>query len=385
MSEPVKKPGQQPESYVGQASEYLRSMSERDVRIVYRPPATIAEIHCEGDASAEKKKARREAEALAKKFIEETNLYQLKPDMRVWGFTDGNFDYGAWNIWITVPDDFEIPAPFTKRIYHGGLFATHPADWDFDFMKWAEESEQYQWCHHQSGTAEEYFNPFNIYGLQNIDSEVGVMRVEVLFPIREIGKMTEEENEKIAELDKTIPHGKPVAIDLTTMLRTTQNDGVVIRYENGLLALRKEGFRERGMMTTQESFACPVKIELRAKTDKGFIWLDYAEYATCLKWHGNNFYTGCHFGHTGRDLYDEFSHRKCGEVPVDAFVDIELIFSKKEMMLKVNGEPRYYGSDHEYIKAFKENPDLCMSGPISLGAEHGATITVESLRGTELQ
>ena len=69
----------------------------------------------------------------------------------------------------------------------------------------------------------------------------------------------------------------------------------------------------------------------------------------------------------------------------DEFIDIELIFGRDELVLKINGEMRYYGNDHGYIKASKENPEFSMSGTVSVGTETGSTVTVESLRVTEMQ
>ena len=362
---------------LSKASETLDKLSEQHVKIVYRPPVVFARFGCGYDPDGEKWNARIKAEFIAKKFIEETNLFKLKPDMRVWGFTDGGFETGGWSIWITIPDDFEIPSTFERYIYNGGWFATHPANWDFDFGKWAEKSDKYQWCHHQSGTAEEYFNPFNIYGFQNVDSEItGAMDVEVLFPIREVGKMTEEEKLKIAKLDKLTPSSEPVEIDLTTMVDNNEGD-YDIHYENGMLVMYKGSPNQVAEMTTDEEFNYPVKLELRAKTNKGFICLGFAKYWTCLYWNGKNLFTANSF-------YNEWSHRKCGEIPVNEFIDIELIFGREELVYKVNGEARYYGGDHEYIKVFKENPEFCMSGKVVIGAEGDSTVTVESLRVTEL-
>jgi len=67
---------------LNRASEELEKGAGKNVQIVYRPPATIAFLYHKCAPTAEVK-PRKEIESIMKKFIEDTNLFQLKTDMRV--------------------------------------------------------------------------------------------------------------------------------------------------------------------------------------------------------------------------------------------------------------------------------------------------------------
>jgi len=54
------------------------------------------------------------------------------------------------------------------------------------------------------------------------------------------------------------------------------------------------------------------------------------------------------------------------------------------MAVKVNGELRHAASDCKYMKLLEENPELVITWPVTVYTMCGATITVESLRVTEL-
>lgn len=119
-------------------------------------------------------------------------------------------------------------------------------------------------------------------------------------------------------------------------------------------------------------------MQLRAKSDKGHIFLNFDDYCNIVKWCGRNYLL------IASNSYNEWINRKCGEIPINEFIDIELIYGREAIILKINGELRYYGDNHRYIKAFKENPGFCMSGAVSVGTEEGSTVTVESLHVTEI-
>ena len=150
-----------------------------------------------------------------------------------------------------------------------------------------------------------------------------------------------------------------------------------IKYENGLMIIKADGFNN-GIVTPQQ-FKLPLKIAARAKTDRE-IAIKYAKGAIYV----NNEYTPNALS-IWDIIGDEWTvHQKCGELPVDEFVDIEWIFSKDVMAFKVNDEIRHISDDYKYIKLFKENLDFSLSSPVTIEADCGATVTVESLRVTEL-
>jgi len=126
----------------------------------------------------------------------------------------------------------------------------------------------------------------------------------------------------------------------------------------------------------------PLTIGLRAKTNGTDIDIGYAR-GTILLDHK----------HFRKQLFiaditetgDEYRvHKNCGIIPVDEFVEIEWMIGKEIMAVKVNGELRYADSDCKYMKVLMENPELEITSPVMVYTMCGATVTVESLRVTEL-
>lgn len=95
----------------------------KNVRIIHLPPSTVAASHYIGQNPEENSRA------LLEKFIKDTNLYNVKPDARVFGFNHPNPskdrpDYG-YEVWVTIPDDMDVPKPLEKKHFKGGLYAAH--------------------------------------------------------------------------------------------------------------------------------------------------------------------------------------------------------------------------------------------------------------------
>jgi len=150
-----------------------------------------------------------------------------------------------------------------------------------------------------------------------------------------------------------------------------------LAYENGLMLMKAEGY-SNGMRTTQQ-FKLPLKIEVRAKTDgeihvkyeNGFISLNSIHFRNALAIQGI--------------AEDEFKlYKKRGEIPMDEFFDIEWILGKNVMAVKANGEVRHVNDNYGYIKTYANNPDFNLSSGVIIAAQCGSTVTVESLRVTEL-
>jgi DNA-binding transcriptional MerR regulator len=102
-----------------------RKLSElTDVRIVYLPPSWVAAYHCQG----EDPEAR--AQEVVNRFVLESGLLQIKPDVRHLGFNNPAFDPSdpashGYEMWVTIPDGFDVPAPLNKKRFLGGLYAAH--------------------------------------------------------------------------------------------------------------------------------------------------------------------------------------------------------------------------------------------------------------------
>jgi len=135
---------------LNQASEKANRITDKDVRILYLPPATVAAAHYIGENPEDG------AGSMMDKFIKESNLKTLYPAARQYGFNhpnpgireDGLYGY---EFWVTIPDSLDVPAPLTKKHFKGGLYAAHmifPEDlagtgWH-RLITWAFESKQWE-------------------------------------------------------------------------------------------------------------------------------------------------------------------------------------------------------------------------------------------------
>ena len=367
---------------LNQASETLDKLKEKYVRVVLLPPMTVASIFCEIENHNPDNpyEVWGNANDIVEKFINDVDLLKIKPDFR-W-FQYGNSELTTCCVRITIPENLEVSAPFTKSIHSGGLYAVYTNNPENDdegriAETWAENSEDYEW-EAREARFEERFNPNNIYGLKKNDSEFR----DFYLPIKEIEKLTEEQEEKLnndlKNTEKLICQTKSNEIDLTTMVRRGE---VECQYKNGLMEIKVDGdnYNDDGMVTPQ-SYKLPLKIALRAKTDGKDIRIRYAN--------GKRIFNWWHTKSTlvTSDIMDgSFNmQKKRGEIPIDEFVNIEWIFGRNESVIKVNGKIRHSESDCVYIRAFKENSEFNLSSPITITAAGGSTVTVEKLWVTEI-
>lgn len=119
-----------------------------DIRIIQLPPFTVASNHCIG------KEPEESVGKPVDKFIRESGLYKIKPDSRYFGFNHPNpgiLEEGThgYEVWVTVPDDMDIPAPLVKKHFEGGLYAAMTIHfpefyrWE-DLTRWVENNEIYE-------------------------------------------------------------------------------------------------------------------------------------------------------------------------------------------------------------------------------------------------
>lgn len=164
-----------------------------DVRIVYLPPAAVASVHFYCD------EPERHANEVLDKFVRESNLSSLKPDLRHYGFNHpdpspntpkGMPDHG-YEMWVTIPEDMTLPEPITKKFFPGGLYAAHMIKMgNFHEWQWLIDevinSNDYEpnWGNPEcmSGLLEEHLNYINHVNLHN--SEPTDMQLDLLMPIR---------------------------------------------------------------------------------------------------------------------------------------------------------------------------------------------------------
>lgn len=164
----------------------------KDVRIIHLPPATVASAHYIGDDPEQ------HANRMIDKFVLETDLCKIKPDLRHYGFNHPNpvdeTGYHGYEVWVTIPDDMEVKPPLTKKYFAGGLYAAHMIpmgnfnEWEW-LYDWVSKSDKYEFAgdmkdqEHMCGLLEEHLNYVNHVYLSN--TEPADLQLDLLMPIRE--------------------------------------------------------------------------------------------------------------------------------------------------------------------------------------------------------
>jgi hypothetical protein len=364
----------------------VKELNTKSVNIVYHLPATAVEITIgTTDVKSGGGRFRQIVQEKAKQFIEDSNLFKIKPDFRFFLFGEAE---DQDNVWITIPDDFEVPPPYKKINYPGGLYASCVGEETTVVGEWVAQSTKYEWHNDNFSRAIgwEYFNPFNVMGLD--DYEYGkswdCSYATELYPIREIKHIPDEKIEKATGILNRLQIHRTTEINFSTMNEHKQDGGIFeVNFPNGLLELKVDNDYHSGAMTTAQKFQSPLKIELRAKTNKTNININYAD-----------MYIGLKDMDVKRNMlaiidsadggWEFESYDKYGALPLNEFVDIVVYFGKFELIVTVNGELRHYREHYKYIKNYNENPEFSLSGDVSVGTGWGSTLTAEWLRISEV-
>lgn len=163
------------------------------IRIMQLPPFTVASNHCIG---------REPEEVVGKpvdKFVRDSGLYNIKPDARYFGFNHPNpgvLEEGihGYEVWVTIPEDMEIPEPLVKKHFDGGLYAVMTIRFpEFhrwgELVKWAESNEVYEPNYSplgdeiMSGCLEEHLNW--VYASHRGQPEDGIEgQLDLMLPIK---------------------------------------------------------------------------------------------------------------------------------------------------------------------------------------------------------
>lgn len=183
---------------LNRANEELMKLRDRDVRIVYLPPMTVAAAFAWGEDSVDI------TSGMVNKFIKESGLMNIKPDARCFDFQCfGGTDEHGQNLqghesWVSVPDDMEIPAPLVRRKFKGGLYAAHVLrEWDFQdwrrLKEWVLASDKYEsdwgsprWESAETGYGYGLEETLNLYNfIEKYNAEMGYLQLDLLYPIKE--------------------------------------------------------------------------------------------------------------------------------------------------------------------------------------------------------
>ena len=132
---------------LNKANEVLGNLNDKDVRIVYLPPATVLSHHAVGD-DEQGRQPEDQHDPILDNF--EKKLAQTKPDFRHYGFNHSVDGVHGYERWITIPDDMEVAPPFTKKHFPGGMYAACvlPVDpWDEGWgllEEWISNNDKYE-------------------------------------------------------------------------------------------------------------------------------------------------------------------------------------------------------------------------------------------------
>lgn len=173
------------------ANENLNKLEDKDVRIVYLPPMTVAAAYFSGEAEYG---VGPKATSMIEQFVWETGLLKIKPDARGMGFdcsrknlkVEVGVTPTAYEAWVSIPDDMEVKAPLVKKTFDGGLYAAHVLrDWSFQdwrlLTEWVNANEKYEEA--DGPCFEEVLNYFNL--MQN-GANMEDTQLDLLLPIKQI-------------------------------------------------------------------------------------------------------------------------------------------------------------------------------------------------------
>lgn len=167
-------------------SERMINMSQKNldhVRIVKLPPMTVASYRAESTTPEA------DCAAVMNSFIFAHSLHK-RAGFRHFGFnnpspSEGNPVYG-YEIWVTIPEEMDVPAPFEKRYFSGGLYASAPTTLQ-------EIGERWMQLYHWAKNSEEYDVDFSFQWLEEcVDFEAFISapeakkQLDLLEPIKKI-------------------------------------------------------------------------------------------------------------------------------------------------------------------------------------------------------
>lgn len=117
-----------------------------DVRIVYLPPMAVAAAFFAEENAQDK------AWKAIIDFIARSGLAVIKPDLRVFRLDHANAtgqSFGS-EVWVSIPDDFDVPSPLVRKRFLGGQYAAHVLGEDgfltyLGLQDWINENDRYQY------------------------------------------------------------------------------------------------------------------------------------------------------------------------------------------------------------------------------------------------
>jgi len=178
---------------LNKAGEKLDKLTDRDVRIVYLPPAMVAAAYAKGTEPGPELVTG----DLVDQFIKDKDLKNIYPASRHFGFNNPDEpvhgEGHGYERYITIPDDMDVPAPLVKKHFIGGIYAAHTipfGEWDawLKLHEWVGNNNRYDfnWGTIQGvcGWIEEHLNYWNWYtcGLSMGDVDES-RQIDLMIPI----------------------------------------------------------------------------------------------------------------------------------------------------------------------------------------------------------
>ena len=163
----------------------------KDVRIVHLPAATVAAAHFVGDDPED------HVGQLIADFVREQKLWERYPDMRSYGFNHPNpvdeTGFHGYELWVTIPEDLEVPEPLLKKTFEGGTYAAHMIqmgnfhEWAW-LDRWVRDNGEYVYRGNGDpeimfGSLEEHLNYFD-HIQETPEGEPAVSQLDLLIPVR---------------------------------------------------------------------------------------------------------------------------------------------------------------------------------------------------------
>lgn len=177
---------------LSKASEKLNRLTDKEVRIVYLPPATVAAYQYEGE------EPEWHVAKVIDDFVLSRNLTKIKPDLRHYGFNapspKDETGHHGYEMWVTIPEEMQVPAPIVKKRFAGGVYAAHMIpigafeEWGL-LTDWLDRSELYEYNGSGSpdnmfGSLEETLNYANRSSVHDAEGEKN-LQLDLLIPVRE--------------------------------------------------------------------------------------------------------------------------------------------------------------------------------------------------------
>lgn len=162
-----------------------------NVRIVHLPAAAVAAAHYVGDAPED------HVGRMIAGFARANRLWEAGCSLRLYGFNHPNpapegGPYG-YEMWVTIPEDMEVPPPLVKKHFPGGTYAAHCIrmgdfyQWEW-LDRWVRESTEY--TYNGSGTPEDMFGAleehldYYDHIQQTAEGEPEIPQLDLLIPVK---------------------------------------------------------------------------------------------------------------------------------------------------------------------------------------------------------